>query len=247
MNRFIVAANWKMNKTPQETSDYIKEFKGQFKPQEGREILFFPSYLSLPTFRQEFLGTPIVYGAQNCFYQESGAFTGEVSVAMIAAYGCRASLVGHSERRTLFYETDSDVAKKAKALQLADLTPVICIGESEKQRVAGETLQVVAQQIETVLSQIVLSKSFMIAYEPVWAIGTGKVPTISEIKEVHDFLREKVVQKMGNSGATVPLLYGGSVNSQNARDIESVKEVNGFLIGGASLKVSSLLEIYTKK
>lgn len=244
MSRWIVAANWKMNKTPKETLEFLKDFKQNFKPQKDREILFFPSYLSLPTFHQELGETPIPYGAQNCFYQTSGAFTGEVSPAMLAAYGCRFCLVGHSERRTLFHETDQDVSLKVKALQEAEITPMICIGETEKQRVDGQTLNVVKQQLSTALSQAAPQKPVMIAYEPVWAIGTGKVPTLQEIGEVHQYLREQIVQKMGNFGAQIPLLYGGSVNSQNARDIASVKEVNGFLIGGASLKVPSLLDIY---
>ncbi len=244
MSRWIVAANWKMNKTPKETLEFIKDFKQNFKPIQDREIIFFPSYLSLPTFRQEFGETPIAYGAQNCFHQPSGAFTGEVSVSMLAAYGCRLCLVGHSERRTLFHETDEEISLKVKALQEAEITPMICIGETERQRMDGQTLIIVKQQLMTALSPAIEGKAVMVAYEPVWAIGTGKVPTLAEIGEVHQYLREQIVQKMGNSGLQIPLLYGGSVNSQNARDIASVKEVNGFLIGGASLKVPSLLDIY---
>lgn len=244
--RFIVAANWKMNKTPKETLEFIKEFKTQFRPIANRDIQFFPSFLSLPTFLQEFGETPIQYGAQNCHAQPSGAFTGEVSAAMIKAYGCSTCLVGHSERRTMFSESDQEVALKSKALQQAGLTPMVCIGETLAQREQGQTLKVVAEQLSAVLEQIQLQQTFVVAYEPVWAIGTGKVPTLQEIGEVHQFLRKLIVQKMGDLGNSIPLLYGGSVNSQNARDIESVPEVNGFLIGGASLKVASLLEIYFK-
>lgn len=246
MSPFIIAGNWKMNKTPKEALEFIKDFKQQFRPQKNKQILFFPTYLSLPTFRQEFLETPISYGAQNCYHQPSGAYTGEISVSMLRAYGCGYSLVGHSERRTLFFETDDDVAKKVKALQEGELIPVICIGETEQQRSAGLTLKVVESQLLAALSLADFTKPLLFAYEPVWAIGTGKVATLSEIAEVHQYLRQQLDQKMGNSGKTVPLLYGGSVNSQNARDIASVKEVNGFLIGGASLKVSSLLEIYNQ-
>ena len=244
VNQFIVAANWKMNKTPKETLEFIKEFQLQFKPIQGRDIQFFPSFLSLPTFQQEFGKMQIKYGAQNCHAQNSGAFTGEVSAAMLKEYGCTTCLVGHSERRTLFGETNQDVALKSKALQTAGLTPMVCIGETAAQRTQGQTLSIVAEQLGAVLEQIDLQAPFVVAYEPVWAIGTGKVPTLDEITEVHQFLRQQLVQKMGDLGKTIPLLYGGSVNSQNARDIESVPEVNGFLIGGASLKVASLLEIF---
>jgi triosephosphate isomerase len=243
---FIVAANWKMNKTAAETLEFIKDFKRQFKPTADREIQFFPSYLSLSTFKQEMSDVPVQYGAQNCHAQASGAFTGEVSASMLKEFGCTTCLVGHSERRTLFGETNQDVALKAKALQQAGLTPMVCIGETAQQRTQGQTLAVVAEQVKAVLEVIDLQTPFSVAYEPVWAIGTGKVPTVAEITEVHQFLRRQLVEKMGDSGKTIPLLYGGSVNSQNARDIESVPEVNGFLIGGASLKVASLLEIYFK-
>lgn len=246
MTRFIVAANWKMNKTPQETLEFLKELKLQFKSITDRELLIFPSFLSLSTFRQESLPASIRYGAQNCHAQPTGAFTGEVSIAMLKAEGCTACLVGHSERRSLFFETNQDVAAKTKALQSAGLVPVVCIGESENQRGEGKTLSVVGEQMAVVLAVADLSAPLIFAYEPVWAIGTGKVPTLDEIGDVHQFLRQQLVQKMGDAGRSVPLLYGGSVNSQNARDIESVKEVNGFLIGGASLKVASLLDIYLK-
>ena len=243
---FIVAANWKMNKTAAETLEFIKDFKRQFRPLADREIHFFPSFLSLSTFQQEMSGVPVKYGAQNCHAQASGAFTGEVSASMLKEFGCTTCLVGHSERRTLFGETNQDVAFKAKALQQAGLNPMVCIGETAQQRTQGLTLAVVAEQVTAILEVIDLESPFSLAYEPVWAIGTGKVPTLAEITEVHQCLRQQLVEKMGDLGKTIPLLYGGSVNSQNARDIESVPEVNGFLIGGASLKVASLLEIYFK-
>lgn len=241
---FLVAANWKMNKTPEETMAFVKEFKTAFKPKSGREILFFPSFLSLPVFKQEFGETPIAYGAQNCYHQSSGAFTGEVAPAMLKAYGCRYALVGHSERRTLFKETNDDVAKKVKALEDAGLTALACIGETEAERAQGKTLKVVEEQLVAALSQHATDKKIIIAYEPVWAIGTGKVATLSEIAEVHSFIRKKLVAVLGAAGETVAILYGGSVNPQNAKDIEGVDGVNGFLIGGASLKVSSLMDIY---
>jgi triosephosphate isomerase (TIM) len=246
VNRFVVAANWKMNKTPKETLEFIQEFKLQFKPRKDREIHFFPSFLSLQMFHQEFAEASIYFGAQNCHAQASGAYTGEVSISMLKEVGCTTCLVGHSERRTLFLETNHDVTLKSQALQHAGLTPMVCIGETAVQRTQGQTLDVVSQQVDAVIEKINPLAPLIFAYEPVWAIGTGKVPSLAEIAEVHQFLRQRLVQKMGDAGKTIPLLYGGSVNSQNARDIESVPEVNGFLIGGASLKVASLLEIYLK-
>jgi triosephosphate isomerase len=240
----IVAANWKMNKTPEETMAFIKDFKNSFNPKPSREIIFFPSFLSLPVFKQEFSLTPISYGAQNCYHQVSGAFTGEVSPAMLKSYGCGYCLVGHSERRTLFKETNEDVAKKVKALQENGITPMVCIGETLEERTQGRTLKIVEEQLKAALSEHTSGKKIMIAYEPVWAIGTGKVATLDEINDVHNFIRKNLVSIIGADGQAVPVLYGGSVNPQNAKDIESVKEVNGFLIGGASLKVPSLLEIY---
>ncbi len=245
MNRFLVAANWKMNKTSTETAEFLREFKEKFQARDHRDIIFFPTALSLSQFQEAHLPSPIAYGGQNCLSQPSGAFTGEISAPLLASYGCQFCLVGHSERRTLFGETDADVAKKVKAIQEAGLIPMVCIGETEKQRLAKETLAVVQRQMTEALALALTDKPIAFAYEPVWAIGTGLVPTVAEIAEVHTFLRQLLVQKRGNSGENIPLLYGGSVNSQNARDIDSVKEVNGFLIGGASLKVASLLEIYS--
>lgn len=242
--RFVVAANWKMNKTPEETMSFIKDFKNVFRPKENREILFFPTYLSLPVFKFEFGETPIRYGAQNCYYQTSGAFTGEVSPAMLASYGCRYCLVGHSERRTLFKETNDDVAKKIKALEDQGIVALVCIGETEAERLSSQTLKVVEAQLNAALSLHAPSKELLVAYEPVWAIGTGKVASTSDIKEVHQFLRKMLVNKLGEEGRNIALLYGGSVNAQNAKEIESIENVNGFLVGGASLKVPSLMEIY---
>lgn len=241
MSTFIVAGNWKMNKTPKETMEFIKTFKSSFKPRDGRQILFFPSYLSLNTFKQEFEGTPIAYGAQNCHFEASGAFTGEVSVGMLKAFGVTHSLVGHSERRTLFGETNDDTAKKVKALEEAGLIPVLCVGETEKQRAQGSTLDVIQKQLEEGLFYHQKGKAIILAYEPVWAIGTGKVATPQDVLEVHRFIREWTIRIFGES---IPILYGGSVNAKNSQELEAVPNVNGFLIGGASLQTDSLLTIY---
>jgi len=241
---FIVAANWKMNKTPEETMAFIKEFKSAFKPKIARQILFFPSFLSLTAFKSEFGDIPVRFGGQNCYFQNSGAFTGEVSATMLKSIGSSHCLVGHSERRTIFKETNDDVGKKIKAIEEAGLVPVVCIGETESERMGNLTLKVIEDQLQAVFDNHNPECELILAYEPVWAIGTGKVPTIPEVAEVHTFIRKKMTEKFTKHGQSTPILYGGSVNPQNCKDIESVTDVNGFLIGGASLKVPSLMEIY---
>lgn len=241
MARFIVAGNWKMNKTPKETLEFIKVFKSAFKPRDGRDVLFFPSYLSITMFKQEFEGTPIAYGGQNCHFEASGAFTGEISCSMLQALGANHCLVGHSERRTLFGETNEDTAKKVKALEASNMIPVLCIGETEQQRTEGKALHVIGEQLEVGLSAHQKGKPLILAYEPVWAIGTGKVATPQDVEAVHKYIRDWTRNKFSED---TPILYGGSVNAKNSKELEAVANVNGFLIGGASLLPESLLTIY---
>lgn len=241
MGTFIVAGNWKMNKTPKETLEFIKSFKTVFKPKAGRDILFFPSYLSITMFKQEFEGTPIHYGGQNCHFEASGAFTGEISAAMLQALGATHCLVGHSERRTLFGETNETTGKKVKTLQATGMTPILCIGETEQQRMDGNTLAVIRAQLEEGLAFHSQGQKLILAYEPVWAIGTGKVATPQDVETVHKFIREWTQEKFSEPS---PILYGGSVSAKNSKELEAVPNVNGFLIGGASLQVDSLMAIY---
>jgi triosephosphate isomerase (TIM) len=241
--QFIVAANWKMNKTPMEAIAFVGEIKKSLKLSENRRALFFPSFLSLDVFRRESQDTEILFGAQNCHFEASGAFTGEVSAPMLASVGVKYCLVGHSERRHVFGETDEVIAKKVQALQKSNITPMICIGETEKQKMDGQTLSVVQKQIEESL-RLSTGSEVLFAYEPVWAIGTGKVPTTADIAEVHTFIRKQLTRLLGDAGAITPILYGGSVTGQNAKEISGAAEVNGFLIGGASLKPDSYAAIY---
>jgi triosephosphate isomerase len=240
---FIVAANWKMNKTPKEAMAFIAEIKSLLKLQPHRHALFFPSFLSLQLFKQEFQGTAILFGAQNCHFENSGAFTGEVSAPMLESVGVKYCLVGHSERRHVFGESDDMIAKKVLALQKNNITPMICIGETEKEKNEGLTLARVQKQIEESL-RLSNNNEVIFAYEPVWAIGTGKVPTLADIAEVHGFIRSQLTKMLGDIGAQTPILYGGSVTAQNAKEISSAPDVNGFLIGGASLKPESYTAIY---
>ncbi len=241
MAKFIVAGNWKMNKTPKETFEFIKTFKSSFKPRDGRDVLFFPSYLSITMFKQEFEGTPVAYGGQNCHFEPSGAYTGEVSCSMLQAMGATHCLVGHSERRTLFGETNEMTAKKVQALEGLSMTPVLCIGETEQQRAENKTLDVISEQLQVGLSLHEKGKSIVLAYEPVWAIGTGKVATAQDVQVVHAHIRLWTEQRFSEA---LPILYGGSVSAKNSKELEAVPNVNGFLIGGASLQPDSLLAIY---
>lgn len=241
MKTFYIAANWKMNKNPEDAHLFLEEFKEKVTLKKGREALFFPSFLSLEVFKKMAAGSDIKYGAQNCHYELEGAFTGEVSPSMLKATGSEYCLVGHSERRQYFMETDSLLSKKIEALSKQDITPVLCVGETLEQREEGKAQTIVQQQLEATLKEPI---KILIAYEPVWAIGTGKVPSIHDINEMHNFIREYLVKKWGAVGTETPLLYGGSVKPENCEEIENVENVNGFLIGGASLKVDSYLGIY---
>ncbi|MCB9072380.1 MAG: triose-phosphate isomerase [Bdellovibrionaceae bacterium] len=241
MKKFIVAGNWKMNKTSQEADAFLKSLLEKLKPKAARELLLFPSFLSLPTFQSALAKSFVQYGGQNCYFANMGAFTGEVSPTMLKAVGATHCLVGHSERRTLFGETNLDTAKKIQALQETGLTPVLCVGETESERTNNTTLAVIEKQLIEGLSQSDFSKPLILAYEPVWAIGTGKVATAENIREVHAFIHQFCEQKYK---IQLPILYGGSVNAKNCRELEAVEYVNGFLIGGASLDPESLLTIY---
>jgi triosephosphate isomerase (TIM) len=241
MKSFIIAGNWKMNKTPKETLEFIKAFKEQFQHKEGRYVVFFPSYLSVSIFQQEFEGSNVNYGGQNCHFESTGAFTGEVSAEMLRSLGATHCLVGHSERRTLFGETSLQTAKKVKAIEKMDMIPVLCVGETEQERASGNTLEVVKEQLEIGLSEHLRNNPVILAYEPVWAIGTGKVATSEDVKSVHQFIREWTQTKFSQR---MPILYGGSVSAKNSKELESVDNVDGFLIGGASLKPESFLAIY---
>lgn len=244
MKPFLVAGNWKMNKTVSEADAFLKELKEKVSPSPKTKALIFPSAMSLSSCQKILDGSPISYGAQNCHFEDSGAFTGEISPLMLKDVGATHVLVGHSERRHVFGETDALMSKKVAALVKHNICPVLCVGEKEDERVAQQTLGRIRLQLETGLSQIDGAADVIIAYEPVWAIGTGRVPSLEDIKEVHSFIRSELFKKWGERGNTVPILYGGSVTPQNSKDISTVQDVGGFLIGGASLKIASYLDIY---
>lgn len=239
----IFAANWKLHKTPVEARDFFHAWRQKTAGFDfaKRELVFFPSATSLESASQALAGSGTFWGAQNCYFEDKGAYTGEISPLVLKGMGATYVLVGHSERRSLFGETDELLAKKIKKLQDLGLTPMFCIGETLQERQGGKTFEVLKRQVEIGLSQGDRTKPLVIAYEPVWAIGTGVVATPEQVRETHAALFE-LLQTMRFSSET-PLLYGGSVKADNARELIQIPHVDGFLVGGASLEVDSFLAI----
>ncbi len=237
MRTFVIAANWKMYKTPHEAKRFVMEFLPLITRSLHRRIMIFPTALCLPTMLEVTKDHNLDIGAQNCHFQAEGAFTGENSPKTIADLGARAVLVGHSERRALFGETDSYLAQKVKAVQDFGMSPMLCVGESLAERDAGQTEAVIEKQLREGLSKADLQGRLIIAYEPVWAIGTGKVATPDQAEKAHKYLRSVLHELAGENVATqTSILYGGSVKPNNAAEIGSQLNIDGFLVGGASLE-----------
>ncbi len=238
----IFAANWKLNKGPSEATKFIADFlklaaNGIFSQSE---VILFPSAISLDAVSKSSNGTKIQFGPQNIFSEKSGAFTGENSAEVAKALGSQFSLVGHSERRQLFGEMDAAVNSKIKLLQNLKMTPVLCIGETLVQRESNQTEKICFDQLNSALTSVDTSQQLIVAYEPVWAIGTGKVASIAQVAEIH----AKLFSKISSMGfVNFQLLYGGSVKADNAKELLQVPFVNGFLIGGAALDPDSFYKI----
>ena len=211
-------------------------------PATARVALCPPATL-LDRLGQALQGSAVELGGQDCHAEPAGAFTGDVSAEMLADAGARLVILGHSERRAGHGETDALVAAKAEAALRAGLEPIICVGETLEQREAGRAVEVVSAQVAGSLPQTLAGKAFAVAYEPVWAIGTGLTPTLEQIEEVHRAVRAAMVARLGEGGASAPILYGGSVKPGNAAEILAVPEVGGALVGGASLKAGDFLGI----
>jgi triosephosphate isomerase len=237
----IFAANWKLHKNPKETREFFAEFTKQVSIPNGREIVFFPSTVCLEAASQSLVNSKIKWGAQNSYFEAKGAFTGETSAQTVKDLGGSYILLGHSERRAIFSETDELIAKKVAFVQSLGLTAMLCIGETLAQREAGKTLAVLEEQLRIGLSKADQMKPLVIAYEPVWAIGTGKIATSEQVAEAHAGVYS-MIQKMGFS-AMMPILYGGSVKPENSKELLAIKHVDGFLVGGASLEVASFKAI----
>ena len=242
MRRKIAAGNWKMNGTSAALAELEKMATGL--PEAAPEVVICPPAPLLFRAVEKVRGTGISIGAQDCHMQASGAFTGDVSADMIADTGATFVIVGHSERREAHKESNSNVRDKAEAAHAAGLTPIICIGEALEDREANNTLDIIGGQLAGSLPDAVSADNTIVAYEPIWAIGTGKVPSLEQIIEVHDFIRARLVQRFGAAiGDAVPLLYGGSVKAENAASIFKAENVDGALVGGASLKADDFTPI----
>jgi len=246
MNRPVLAANWKMNNGPTMAREFMKAFLDQYPRNNDRTVLFFPPAISLAAVAAA-LGDrrDIALGVQNVHWADQGAFTGELSVPMARDAGARVVLVGHSERRHVFGETDEETALKCAAVERGGLTPMLCVGEKLEQRDAGQAEQVVVSQLRTGLSKMtqLATKEPMIAYEPVWAIGTGRTATPEDAAAMHSIIRDELTAICGERARFVPILYGGSVNPGNAKFLLAAPNVDGLLVGGASLDPSSWLAI----
>jgi triosephosphate isomerase len=242
--RPFVAGNWKMNGSRAASSALLATLKGELGSAPA-EVAVCPPYLYIPLAAEVLAGTPIAWGGQNLDVHAAGAYTGEVSGAMLKDYGCAYAIVGHSERRALFGESDALVAEKFAAAQSAGLVPILCVGETLAEREAGQTEAVVARQLDEVLAQsgIATFAKAVIAYEPVWAIGTGKTATAQQAQDVHAFIRAKLAGLDAGVAGGVRILYGGSVKGSNAKEIFAQPDVDGGLIGGASLQAEEFLTI----
>jgi len=235
VSRLLFAANWKMHLGPDEARAYLNTFLSTYQPDDGRDVWFFPPAVSLEAIARPVQGHPrLLAGVQNVHWEPKGAFSGEISAPLAAAAGARAALVGHSERRHLFGETDADTERKVSAVLAADLIPVLCVGETLAEREAGSTLDVVTRQLEAALGtrQPAVLQQVTIAYEPVWAIGTGKNATPRDAAEVHREIRAWLAARGAKSSR---ILYGGSVNLKNVAELLAERELDGVLVGGASL------------
>lgn len=244
--RPVLAANWKMNHGPSAANGFMQAFVTHFSPQHERRIIFFPPALSLHAASCPAIGrSDITFGVQNIAWADRGAFTGELSAPMAHDAGASFALVGHSERRHIFGETDAQVADKCAAAERAGLTPLLCVGETLEQREAGETEPVVVRQLLAGLARLSQPDVTMslIAYEPVWAIGTGRTASPDDAARVHTILRRALGELLGDRATRVDILYGGSVTAENARALLEAPDVDGLLVGGASLDVKSWVAI----
>ncbi len=241
----IFAANWKLQKTPAESADFADQFLTQVAQLgadffSNKEVFIFPQSFSLDILTKKFSSSKVLVGPQTIHFEKSGAFTGENSAELSQKMGAQLVLLGHSERRQYFHETNQNISKKIILSQSLGLLPVLCIGETLAERENNQTEQVCFQQLTESLSGVDPQKRIVIAYEPVWAIGTGKVATVEQVAEIHS----KIDAKMKSLGfKDFQILYGGSVKPENATQLIALPHVDGFLIGGASLEAASFLKI----
>jgi triosephosphate isomerase len=246
MRKALIAGNWKMFKTLEEAVLFAEELALRVKDVSDREILVCPPSLYIPPLIHALADSSVFVGAQNVFWEDQGAFTGEVSAPMVKSTGARFAIIGHSERRQYFSETDETVNKRLNACLKAGITPIVCVGETLAERESGKTLDVIRNQMTKGLTNISTTQAthLVIAYEPIWAIGTGKTATPEIAQEVHGFIRSQVKDLFGPEiEGAIRILYGGSVKPDNIDILMAQADIDGALVGGASLEVSSFERI----
>ena len=245
MRQPLVAGNWKMHGTRAQNASLVRSLLDLLRPESSAEVLLCPPFVYLWETGRMLKDTDVSLGAQSICAEAQGAFTGEVSAAMVKDVGCHYALVGHSERRQIFGESDAVVARKFVAAQSQGLVPVLCVGETLEEREGERTAQVVSRQIDAVLSVsgVVSFGRAVIAYEPVWAIGTGRNASPEQAQEVHAMIRAKLAALDGTIAGSVRILYGGSVKASNARELFAMPDIDGGLVGGASLKADEFARI----
>jgi triosephosphate isomerase len=246
----LIVGNWKMNRTVSEGVALTNELRSRLAELEHVDVAICPSFTSLDAVGRALEGSSIALGAQDCFWEGQGAFTGEVSVAQLKDVGCRYVILGHSERRRLLGEKSAEVHLKLRAVLACGLTPILCVGESLEERDADETFEVVSEQTEHSIGNLGadVTARLVMAYEPVWAIGTGKTATPQQAQEVHALLRAHLSKLLGPQLADgIRLLYGGSVTAANAKELMAQPDVDGALVGGASLVADAFATIARAK
>lgn len=237
--RFLLAGNWKMNTLMDDAIRLSKAISDHARTLSVVDVMIAPPFVWLSKVRENLGDGPVALGAQNMHWECEGAYTGEVSPIMLRSIGCRYVILGHSERRLLFGETDEIIKLKVKTALENGLIPILCVGETLEERDAGKTLQVIDRQLQVALQDLKSVRNLVIAYEPVWAIGTGRAAKPEQAGEVHSFIRKKVFHILGQQPEMFRILYGGSVKPDNIASFLEVKDVNGALVGGASLKAES--------
>jgi triosephosphate isomerase (TIM) len=242
MRRPFIAANWKMNKSIPETREFLMSFIPEVKEKNDVDIVLAPPFTSIAAAGLLLENTGIMLAGQDVYFEEKGAYTGEISPLMLVDIGCKYAIIGHSERRQYFHETDDIVNKKIRAAKKAGLGVIVCVGESLDEREAGKTLEVLQRELDKGLEGVDDS-NIVVAYEPVWAIGTGKTATPSQAQEVHDYIRDRLRILYGNNADKLCIIYGGSVTPDNVDSLMACRDVDGALVGGGSLRVESFLRI----
>ncbi|WP_455220140.1 triose-phosphate isomerase [Kaarinaea lacus] len=245
MRQPLVAGNWKLNGSKQSISQLLEGILGGIQEVKKAEVAVCPPSVYLQQVTELLKDSPVQWGAQNVSEHASGAYTGEVAAPMLVEFGCKYTIIGHSERRSLFGETDEQIVQKFVALKNAGIVPILCVGELLEEREAGNTEEVVGRQVDAVLNVAGIEQfeNAVIAYEPVWAIGTGMTATPAQAQDVHAFIRQKLAEKDNKIADGVQILYGGSVKPDNAEELFSQPDIDGGLIGGASLDADGFLSI----